>query len=284
MTRFLSLRYFDLWLHPSLALDLDETGRIFQARFALVLAIALCLISLFRLSLSTTSFEVVNTMSAAVLSLLAVIAYRYSGRIELVSFIWLLILVSNEALRSWDQPAVFFPFFAWIPVSIGLVCFLSGSGLGGLFTIIVLIEGILSVRLSRDALLGGFSGNPDQLMSQVQVSLLLAEIIGGCAVYSFARIKERAENELQLRRDLRIELKRQQELKEIMGHLAHELNNPLAIIHAGALRYQFELSQGKLDRTRHEILSRNLLHASQRIQGLAADLRLRAGDQEVEQH
>ncbi|RZA15737.1 MAG: hypothetical protein EOP10_25840, partial [Proteobacteria bacterium] len=241
------MRFLHWWLHPGLSTDAEDPGRDYQARFALVLVFSIALLSVLRLLWGISPFEQMNSISASLLSLVALISYRYTSSNEIVSFAWLLSIVTHEAVRNWDQPALFFPFFAWIPVSIGLCCFLAGSALGGLFTLVVLVEGIMTVRLARDALLGGYPGDPERLMFRVHASLILGEIIGGFAVYRFARIRERAEIELEQRRLLRTEIDRQQGVKDIVGHLAHELNNPLAIIHAAVIRYGFELAQGKLD-------------------------------------
>ncbi|RYZ51622.1 MAG: HAMP domain-containing histidine kinase, partial [Proteobacteria bacterium] len=77
----------------------------------------------------------------------------------------------------------------------------------------------------------------DQIVS-ILVTTLSSQVFLIGVIFSFERAKMRAENDLKVEYEKRLEARRMAFVRELIGNVAHEINNPLAIIQASVIRLE----------------------------------------------
>jgi signal transduction histidine kinase len=105
-------------------------------------------------------------------------------------------------------------------------------------------------------------------MSKAQVLSILVTTLSSQAflfgvILAFERAKRRAESDLNVEYERRLEARRMAFVRELIGNVAHEINNPLAIIQASVIR--LERSGVILGTPEHDRMIQNVEEAFQRI-------------------
>ncbi|MBC7661316.1 MAG: HAMP domain-containing histidine kinase [Chitinophagaceae bacterium] len=72
----------------------------------------------------------------------------------------------------------------------------------------------------------------------IATQMLLAQVFLSIFIITFECAKLRAENDLKIEYEKRLEVRRVAFVRELIGNVAHEINNPLAIIQASVLRLE----------------------------------------------
>lgn len=77
----------------------------------------------------------------------------------------------------------------------------------------------------------------DQIVS-ILVTTLSSQVFLIGVIFSFERAKMRAESDLEIEYEKRLEARRMAFVRELIGNVAHEINNPLAIIQASVIKLE----------------------------------------------
>ncbi|RYZ58070.1 MAG: hypothetical protein EOP07_08085 [Proteobacteria bacterium] len=271
----------DLFISAALRAEDAEPSRLYRARvsvmFTLTILIGSCLIGInFPLfGLASNLF-----LGASLSALVTLTLFKRVESPERAAFALLVIWTLFASAFAIAGQSIYTHFFTWMPVSIGMACFLGGLRWGGGFTLLIIGEALLVSAYTKPygAQIGVYD-SPVNFVWEWQAQFILVELMGGAAVYIFSTVRERSDRDIQSRRLLRAKTTRKAALAEVVGGLAHELNNPLAIIHASMLRYKHELAKGSLEAPLRRHLWDHMGDALLRIEAVASGLKtFSAGD------
>jgi signal transduction histidine kinase len=268
----------DLFISADLKAEDAEPSRLYRARVSVIFNFAILFGSLAlgtRFPLFSLAFTIF--LGAFLSALLVLLVSRKLSTPERASFALLALWSLFATAFAISGQSIYTHFFTWMPVSIGMACFLGGIRLGGYFTLLMVCEAlVVSFYAEAYGPHIGVYASPEHFMSAWQAQFILVELMGGVAVYIFSTVRERSDNELQSRRLLRAKTTRKAALAEVVGSLAHELNNPLAIVHASMLRYKRELSRG-IDPTLRQQLWEHMTDALLRMEAVTHGLKTFSG-------
>lgn len=263
----------DFCLSPDLFAREPKPARIYQARFSVMLATLVAVFGLLRASFAETNLHSIYFSFMFLFSIIALIAYRLFDRHELLSFLWILSLLTLEVVSNLLAPSLYISLFAWIPIGIGLTCYLAGTRYGLLFTFLALSEALIVLKYAALHAPVIEAVNASSILKSLQWNLLAAEVVGGIAIYCFALLREQSEHELEHRRLGRSRSARKSAIRDMVGNLSHELNNPLAIVHGSIIQFRNELLKGTLSVEREEYFRKSIQESYARIEKVAASLR-----------
>lgn len=271
----------DVFISSALRAEDAEPSRLYRARVSVIFVFTIFFASLYLclkfplFSLASNLF-LVSTLSASIILLI----FKKPERPEYLAFGLLVIWTLIASAFAIAGQSIFTHFFTWMPVSIGMACFLAGLRFGGYFTLLIVTEALLvSFYTKPYGAQIGIYAQSEHFVWDWQAQFILVELMGGVAVFIFSTVRERSDRDIQSRRLLRAKTTRKAALAEVVGGLAHELNNPLAIIHASMLRYKHELSKETLESGLRLHLWDHIGDALIRIEAVASGLKtFSAGD------
>jgi signal transduction histidine kinase len=263
----------DFCLSPNLFAREPKPARIYQARFSVLLATCVAIFGLVRAILAVSHAQSLYFSLVFILSIAAMLAYRLVDRHELLSFLWILSLLTLEAVSNLLAPSHYISIFAWIPIGIGLTSYLAGARYGFVFTCIALLEAFLVLKFASLYAPLNEVVNTSAVLKGLQLNLLAAEIVGGISIYCFALLREQSEHELEQRRLGRSRSARKSAIRDMVGNLSHELNNPLAIVHGSIIQYHNELLKGPMPLEREHYFRQSIAESYARIEKVSASLR-----------
>lgn len=236
--------------------------------FALMLIYAFRTVLAFNAGNETIGFIVLAlTLVAALLPFIPNWTHDYKH----LGFISGIFFLSMEAFLSVKQGKHYSLFFFLIPLVITYCSFMSGIFYGILSGIIFMLEAALLIHLSQTAGFG--EGEYHISLNDFFLHLLAAEILVTLVLFIFQHVLTKGEREIKAWRILRAKTSRRAALAEVLGKLAHEVNNPLAILHSAFIRYRQIQDEGRVsDLSRQQLLG-YMQEGNHRIQNILDNLR-----------
>jgi signal transduction histidine kinase len=179
-----------------------------------------------------------------------------------------LIIIHMFALKT-----IYVGYFYWMPWLILFVSFLSGRRSGfmmaGLALLVILLVLQGNSRYGHD--FGAF-GNFATLYHQILINQILAVLAIVAMMYTLALYNDRMEAELESQHVLRAQTAHKSMIGEMLGNLAHEVNNPLAIVHSALVHYQRLLQTKRLEAHMQRGLVERMRDALDRLRLVVEDL------------
>lgn len=272
-------KLLDRFLAPALKAADADPGRLYRGRVAVGFSFFLCFLALLRLLqypwLSTPSLLFLLLLA---ISSLALFALKIMERNEAVAVVLILSCISIGAAFAVSGHSIYTHYFNWLPLAIVLGSFLCGLRWGAFFTCVAIVEVLCVLEMNRayGAKVSLFE-TPESFVQGWRIHFIAVELVGTSLIYILAMVRSNSEKELGARRMMRAKTTRKAALAEVVGSLAHELNNPLAIIHGSMMRYRNEVGKGTLDPALRHYLWDCIADAQQRIESVASGLKTFAG-------
>lgn len=197
---------------------------------------------------------------------------RWTHDYKHLGFIFSTFLLTVEAYLSVRLGKHYSLFLFLIPLAITYCSFMSGMLYGVLSAFIGVLEALFLIYYFSPAAQSG------QTTYQISVSdfftqLVATELLIALVLFIFQHVLNEGEEEIKIRRILRAKTARRAALAEVLGKLAHEVNNPLAILHSAFLRYRKIQKEGRLSELSREQLLGYMQEGNMRIQNVLDNLR-----------
>lgn len=239
--------------------------RIFRS-FGLTIA----LIYFFRFVASFGSGQVLEPLMFIFIAGLAGISARapdLQHYFETSSFILGLLLLAVEGILVYRSFSDFPRFFIIAPVLVLYVFAISGRAFGVLTGVAASALGILIMRFP--ASLSFFERLPlifDQYTSEFLVLTILSQIMVVVIGYFFSDLTGRSLNQIKLAKIEKAKVDRHIHMTVTLGEIAHEVNNPLAILDGGV--HIYEICLKTQDKERQKRILNDMLETSLRLESL----------------
>jgi hypothetical protein len=236
---------------PAKAHGLDRRDRYRLGMLVITLFISALSSLIFAVESHALAIHNAGRMSMALLPLvpLAILIYvRWTGRYRYAALAFSILANPPVVNYYLALGTIYNGFFYWIPWIIIFVSVLSGPRQGLLMAGIALLT--CFVVLHQMAPLGhtlGVYTDFDALYKHLLPNLVLSALATVALMFTFALYNDRMEAELEEQHILRAQTAHQSMIGEMLGNLAHEVNNPLAIVHSALLHYRRLLETGRLD-------------------------------------
>lgn len=200
---------------------------------------------------------------------------KWTGDYRHLSFFTSAILLSAEAVLTLLQERQYAMFLMLVPMAVSYCSFMAGFVYGSCLAAISIAESIAVIYLqSRSDLLAGRVQASGVSPATYFLYFAAAQIMMFALAYLFQFSLEKGEEEVRSWRSLRAGAERRTALAAVLGKFAHEVNNPLAILHAAFYRY-FRSTSADMQqhsRTDHDHLKVYVDEALNRIQKVVDSL------------
>lgn len=209
--------------------------------------------------------------AALLLSLLILFALvshipRWTEEYKYLGFASTVAILSGEAWLVLLQNQHYSLFPILIPLAITYCSFMSGIVYGTVASVIALVETIILMLRTGNGTQGDFLD--DFFLRLIAVELLIAAVL-----FIFQHVLDEGERDISAHRALREKTARRAALAEVLGKLAHEVNNPLAILHGAFHRFCRLQTEGRLAPTSEKQLLAYMEEGHSRIQSVLNNLR-----------
>jgi nitrogen-specific signal transduction histidine kinase len=177
------------------------------------------------------------------------------GAYQYAAFLQSLVLLMTSFWAALVQRAPYTGAYHWIPWMIVFVSVMDGPRLGAGLGVLAILASLLLLNVNSNygSDLGVFSSFQDLLLHlTIPAFLVLSGILG--VAMTFAFINEQVENDTQQQHILRAQNTHKAAIGQLVGQLAHEVNNPLAIVHAAALQMLIMIRRQQLTATERQRL------------------------------
>ncbi|WP_141734828.1 hypothetical protein [Oligoflexus tunisiensis] len=251
-------------VHPSDRHDRYRLGMLVITLFASFLSSLI-----FAIESQSLPIDWAGKMSIRLLPLvpLAVLLYvRWTGRYRYAALAFSVLANPLVMCHYLSLETVYSGVFYWIPWIILFVNVLSGPRQGlvmaviGVLTFLVVLHGT-SVHGHSLGIFTDF----DTLYKQLLLNQVLAALAISAMMFTFALYNDRMESELEGQHVLRAQTAHKSMIGEMLGNLAHEVNNPLAIVHSALVHYHRLLETGRLDKRMQHGLVERMIDALDRL-------------------
>lgn len=195
---------------------------------------------------------------------------RWTHEYRHLGFFFTILLLSAEAYLSVKQGKHYTLFLFLIPLAITYCSLMSGMIYGIISALIGTAEGIVLIYFSSRIAQGTSTTIP---LNQFFLQLVAAELLIALVLFTFQHVLKKGEDEIKARRILRAKNARRAALAEVLGKLAHEVNNPLAILQGAFLRYRDTRKDGRLSEASRAQLLHYMQEGNDRIQNVLDNLR-----------
>lgn len=198
-----------------------------------------------------------------------------TGDFQRLGFMGSVLFLTAEAILTIVQAQHYSLFLLIVPLAVSFCSFMSGILFGTWVALLSVFEviAVIYVRAQPD-LASGSRLASGLTPSDFLLRLCLAQILMFAITFLFQYVLERNQKIISAWRLQRAKTERRAALSEVLGRLAHELNNPLAILHAAMLRLLRGNSGGhSLTKDSCEKLVDYADDAVKRIQGVLDNLR-----------
>lgn len=167
------------------------------------------------------------------------------------------VLIAIEGKVAQANNSLYSVFAVWAPLMTAVIGLVSGLGHATLFfagcfalatTYLAHEGGLFDYFQMRD----GYEG----FLRDRFFALILAQMAAVILYAIYRHLSESNRSELKRKRLIRAKTSRNAAVVEVLGNMAHEVNNPLAILHASLIQYRMRLRRKALDNGhKGEILS-----------------------------
>ncbi len=239
----------------------------------LIFFVASVLLTIPVLALPLPDFGKAGPILVPLVPLVVLIYVRTTGRygqaaLSFAIFTTPLVVTHLLALRT-----IYNGYFYWLPWVILFVSFLSGRRQGLTLAAVVLFA--VMVVLHGNSIYGhglGVFGNFATVYYQILSNQILSAVAIVAMMLTLALYNDRMEAELESQHVLRAQTAHKSMIGEMLGNLAHEVNNPLAIVHTALVHYQRLLQTGRLEAYMQQGLTERMGDALDRLWRVVEDL------------
>ncbi|WP_141731787.1 HAMP domain-containing sensor histidine kinase [Oligoflexus tunisiensis] len=271
----LSLKWLDLFLAEDL--KIRQKSELYRGR----VLVATTLFSLLPAPLLLLQGQ--WHLALALLLAAAAVLYRLkqSGAYRYVAFFLSSVLLMAFFLAGLVQKTPYMGAYHWIQWSIVFVGFMDGSRLAAISGVLTLLASLilLSVNSGYGPQLGIF-GSLDELMFHVLAPAFLTQIGVTLIALTFSFLNEQVENDIERQHIARAQSSHKAAIGQLVGQLAHEVNNPLAIVHAASLQFRIKILRNELTWTERERILQVMDTALQRLAVVTEGLNAFAGGEQ----
>jgi signal transduction histidine kinase len=215
---------------------------------------------------------------------LAVLMYvRKTGRFRQAALAFALLVTPMVVTQILALKTIYVGYSYWLPWIILFVSFLSGRREGLMMAAILLLA--VMVVLHGNSIYGhglGVFRSFDQLFYQAFFNQILAVMAIVAMMCTLALYNDRMEDELESQHVVRAQTAHKSMIGEMLGNLAHEVNNPLAIVHTALVHYQRLLQTQRLEAYMQQGLIDRMHDALDRLWHVVDDLNSAADWSELE--
>jgi hypothetical protein len=205
---------------------------------------------------------------------LAVLMYvRKTGRLRQAALSFALLVTPLVVTHILALKTIYVGYFFWLPWIILFVSFLSGRREGLMMAAILILA--VMVVLHGNSIYGhglGVFRSFDRLFYQAFFNQILAVMAIVAMMYTLALYNDRMEDELESQHVVRAQTAHKSMIGEMLGNLAHEVNNPLAIVHTALVHYQRLLQTQRLEAYMQQGLIERMRDALDRLWHVVDDL------------
>lgn len=205
---------------------------------------------------------------------LAVLMYvRKTGRFRQAALYFAFLATPLVVTHILALRTIYVGYFYWLPWIILFVSFLSGRR-QGLMMVAILFLAVMVV-LHGNSIYGhglGVFRSFDRLFYQAFFNQILAVMAIVAMMYTLALYNDRMEEELESQHVVRAQTAHKSMIGEMLGNLAHEVNNPLAIVHTALVHYQRLLETQRLEAYMQKGLIERMREALDRLWHVVDDL------------
>ncbi|HET9238012.1 MAG TPA: hypothetical protein VFO10_12210 [Oligoflexus sp.] len=205
---------------------------------------------------------------------LAVLMYvRKTGRFREAALYFALFVTPIGITHILALKTVYVGYFYWLPWIILFVSFLSGRRQGLMMAAILCLA--VMVALHGNGIYGhglGVFRSFDRLFYQAFFNQILAVMAIVGMMHTLALYNDRMEGELESQHVVRAQTAHKSMIGEMLGNLAHEVNNPLAIVHTALVHYQRLLQTQRLEPYMQDGLIERMRDALDRLWHVVDDL------------
>jgi signal transduction histidine kinase len=205
---------------------------------------------------------------------LAVLIYvRKTGRYRQAALYFGFLATPLLVVHILALKTIYIGYFYWLPWIILFVSFLAGRRQGLMMAALVLFA--VMVVLHSNSIYGHGAGvfrKFDTLFYQMLFNQILAALAIVAMMHTLALYNDRMEGELESQHVLRAQTAHKSMIGEMLGNLAHEVNNPLAIVHTALVHYQRLLQTNRLEAYMQRGLIERMRDAIDRLWYVVEDL------------
>lgn len=215
-------------------------------------------------------------LSACLITLVPVVVLlhvRWTGRYQQSALYFALLATPFAVIHMLSLKTIYIGFFHWVPLIIIFVSFLAGRRQGLLIAAVLLSQTLLVLHWNGayGHSLGAYR-QFDELFFHLLENQTLSMLAIAVVMFTFALYNDRMEAELESQHVLRAQTAHKSMIGEMLGNLAHEVNNPLAIVHTAVLHYQRLLQTKRLEKYMQHGLTERIKDALDRMRSVVEDL------------
>lgn len=225
-------------------------------------------------------------LSACLMALIpvAVLLYvRWTGQLRSSAVIFGLLALPLAVMHIHALQTIHIGFFYWVPWLILFVSLMVGRRLGLMMTI---VTGLVAIGvLQANGIYGhsfGIYGGFREVFYHILENQILSALAITVMMLTLGLSNDRMEAELESQHVLRAQIAHKTMIGEMLGNLAHEVNNPLAIVHTALVHYQRLLHTKRLEKSMQHGLMDRMSDALDRLWHVVEDLNSAADWSELE--
>jgi signal transduction histidine kinase len=271
----LSLKWLDLFLAEDL--KIRQKSELYRGR-TLVVTTLFTLLPAPLLILQGQGLLAICLVLAA-----AGVLYRLrkTGAWRYAAFFLSLVLLMTFFLAGLMQKTPYVGAFHWIPWTIVFVGFMDGSRLAAVSGVLALLVSLLLLDVNSGyGPQAGIFESLDELLFHFMAPAFLSQIGVTVIAVTFSFFNEQVENDTQRQHITRAQSSHKAAIGQLVGQLAHEVNNPLAIVHAAALQFRIKIRRNELTRAERERILQVMGSALQRLVVVTDGLNVFAGSEQ----
>jgi nitrogen-specific signal transduction histidine kinase len=206
---------------------------------------------------------------------------KHTGAYQYAAFVQSLVLLMTTFMVALGQQTIYTGSHHWIPWIIVFVSLMDGPRLGALLGILAILASLILLNFNSkyEAGLGVFSSF-DQLLVHLMVPEHLVLLGIMVIALTFSILNEWIENDTQRQQITRAQNTHKAAIGQLVGQLAHEVNNPLAIVHAAILQLQILIRNQKLTPEERKRLLQVIDNALKRLAMVTDGLKAFAGGED----
>lgn len=282
-------KQYKWWLDVFLPVKVRQGNRDERYRLG-ILVIAMLGVFLSGVILAVQSYDLPisawghwSSLFFPLVSVFVLIQVRRRGHFRNAALFFGLIASPLALIHIISLRTVYVGFFQWIPWLIAFVSFMAGRRKGIFITGLVVLETLLVIRLN-----GAYGHTAGAYQTFDRVFLMMLEnhsfslLSITLVMYTFALYNDQMESELERQHVMRAQTAHKAMIGEMLGNLAHEVNNPLAIVYTALIHYQRLLQSQRLDPSMQRGLIQRIGDALERLHRVVEDLNSSADWQDLE--
>lgn len=269
------LKWLDLFLADNL--KRKNRSQLYRARIMVVALFFTVLPTPLLLTEKYWPFTLILPVSACAF----LYRLKRTGAYEYAAFFQSTVLLMTAFLAALGQETPYTGAHHWIPWIIVFVSVMDGPRMATILGIQAILGSLilLNVHSNYEPGLGVF-----QSFDALAVHLMLPQflvLIGIMMIaLTFSLLNEQIENDTQRQHITRAQTTHKAAIGQLVGQLAHEVNNPLAIVHAASLQLQIMIRNQKLTPNERERLLQVISNALKRLAVVTEGMKAFAGGED----